>query len=261
MTTINKKLVIVSGSTGDLGRAYLNHYSKQDNTICYGLTRRDEQNPVNGVIYCKSDLEEVIATKEQIQKISLEDITEVLLVHPVGKFKFEYNGTPEIDYKQDGIDDEVLASNVNTFHNIVRPLIEQRKTYETIPLTLVAFGSLSDQYSVPWWGSYSKSKLILRKDMSELSQVEQSVKSLFVNLSSVRTANENKTRPHANSTYWINPEEIVAKSVQTIEEMKHPYQEIDIFKPSPNYQEGYYKDFDTLRQKWLREMKGERQNE
>lgn len=248
-------IVIVSGSTGDLGRAYLNYYSKRKDTISYAIARREEEKPLRDIKYLISDLENPIITKENIQKIPLDNANEVLFIHPVGKFKFEKYGIPEIDDIQDGIDDEILKSNVDTFHNIVRPLIEEREKCGIIPLKLVAFGSLSDPYHVPWWGSYTKSKLILRREMRELTRREPSVKSVFVNLSSVKTSNENKTRPYADTKYWISPEEVVAKSVQTIEKTQQPYLEIDIFNPSPKYHSGYYQNFDELRKKWLREMK------
>lgn len=253
-----QKIVIVSGATGDLGRAYLEYYAKQPNTICYGLTRREEQNPVNGVNYLTSDLEDAIATKEQIQKIPLADITGVIFVHPVGKFKFEPNGLPEIDKTGDNIDDEIFRSNVDTFHNIARSILEQRERHPNIPVTLAAFGSLSDPYQVPWWGSYTKSKLVLRKEMRDLSRIEPSVNSVFMNLSSVKTSNENKTRPYADTKYWLSPEEVVERSVRTIENPQQSYSELDLYNPSPNYTGSYYKNFDELRRKWLREMNGEK---
>jgi len=260
MAITKPQVVLVSGATGDLGKAYLDYYSQQENTICYGLIRREETNPVQGVAYLKSNLENAAATREEIRKISLEGVIEVLLIHPVGKFKFEENADLDIDQNKDGIDDEVLTSNVDTFHNLVRPLIEQRGKYGFIPLKLVAFGSLSDQYSVPWWGSYSKSKLILRQDMRELSRIEPSVESLFVNLSSVKTSNEQKTRPYADTKYWLRPQEIVTRSIPIIQNMQHPYQEIDVFNHSPDYSQNYYRDFERLREKWIREMRGNIQN-
>ncbi len=255
MVTNNKHLVIVSGSTGDLGRAYLEYYSKQSDTVCYGLTRREEKHPVSGVTYLSSNLEDAVATKEQIQKISLDGTTDVLLIHPVGKFKFEANGIPEIDKEQDGIDDEVYRSNVDTFHHVVRPLLEQRKKHNFIPLTLVAFGSLSDPYTVPWWGSYTRSKLILREEMRTISRIEPRIKSLFVNLSSVKTKNEQKTRPSADIRYWLSPEQIVTRTIPLLETCPLPYQEADLFNPFPDYHISYYTEYDKLREKWIREMK------
>ncbi len=75
------------------------------------------------------------------------------------------------------------------------------------------------------------------------------------NLSSVKTANESKTRPSADTRYWISPKEVVDKSIPIIETMQYPYQEVDIFNLSPDYHTSYYKEHDLLREKWLREMK------
>lgn len=250
---MNKRLVLVSGASGDLGMAYLSHYARQPDTMCYGVARKEVSNPVQGVQYLKADLLDRDSTRKAIEGISLEDVVKVCLIHPVGRFKYEPEGMPEIDNTHNGIDDEVQASNVDTFHNIVRPLLKLRGEKQ-IPLKLVAFGSLSDSYQVPMWGSYSKSKLILRKDMRELARSVPDVKSLFVNLSSVDTENENKTRPFADKTYWIRPNEIATKTVSAIDNGNYPYVEIDAFTPSPKYYERYYRDFDVLRAKWEREM-------
>ncbi|MBI5064700.1 hypothetical protein HZA97_00560 [Candidatus Woesearchaeota archaeon] len=251
-----QKIVIVSGATGDLGRAYLEYYAKQPNISCYGLIRREERNPISGVEYLTSDLEDAVAVREQIQKIPLKDIAEVILIHPVGKFKFEPNGIPEVDKTGDGIDDDVFTSNVDTFHNIARVILEQREEHPNISVTLAAFGSLSDPYEVPWWGSYTKSKLILRKEMRDLSRIEPAVNSVFMNLSSVKTSKENKTRPYADTKYWLSPEEVVERSVRTIENPQQSYSELDLYNPSPEYTGSYYKNFEELRRKWLREMNG-----
>lgn len=251
-----KMVVIISGATGSLGKEYLKYYSKKPGVVCYGLTRREEKSPIKGVRYLMSNLEDSVATREQIKKINLDKVADVLLIHPVGKFKFESEGIPEVDEIKDGIDDEVFKSNVDTLHNIVRPLIEQRKIYGAFPLKIVAFGSLSDHYHVPWWNSYTKSKLILRQEMRELSKKIPSVKSVFINLCSVKTSNESKTRPYADTKYWLITREVVAKSVQTITNTQRPYLEIDLFNPSPEYHRDYYRNFDELRNKWLREMKG-----
>jgi NADP-dependent 3-hydroxy acid dehydrogenase YdfG len=251
---VNKKLIIVSGATGDLGKAYLEHYKNQLDVYCYGLSRRKEETPLNNVTYLMSDLENEQTTKNQINSIEFQDISKIIYVHPVGKFKFEEKGVPEIDYNNDSIDDEVYQSNINTFHNVVKPLILKRN--KDTPLTLVAFGSLSDFYTVPWWGSYSKSKLILRKDLRELSRLEDKVNSIFINLSSVRTSNEFKTRPYADTKYWISPSEIVTKTRDIIEKSTQKYLEIDVYNESPEYHRDYYNHYEELKEKWKKEMFG-----
>lgn len=250
------KLVLVSGATGDLGRAYLDHFKKESNMRCYGISRRIEAHPLKNVNYLLSDLENSETTRKQINLIEYEKINSIILIHPVGRFKFEENGLPEFDKNSDSIDDEVYSSNIDTFHNIVRPLIENRDKYGLKPLTLVAFGSLSDSYNVPWWGSYSKSKLILRNDMKELSRLEKKLNSIFINLSSVKTTNEFKTRPYADPKYWVNPKEIVDRTHKLITEMNKNYVELDIFNDCPEYYEGYYKNYTNLKQKWQKEMQG-----
>lgn len=249
-----RRLVVVTGATGDLGRSYLEHYSKVTNTLCVGLIRRRESNPIPNVTSLLTDLQDKSLTEERIKSVHLDGLESIIFIHPVGKFKFEERGVPEVDSLRIGIDNEVLAHNLDTFHNVVRPLLEQRERYGNIPLTLVAFGSLSDPYNVPWWDSYSKSKLVLRKDMRELAGKSLLTKSVFINLSSVRTANEKKTRPFADQTYWISTSEVVKRSVGLIDNPNNPYTELDVFEPSPDYREGYYKDYDALKDKWLHEM-------
>lgn len=256
-----QKIVIVSGATGDLGKAYLEYYANQPNIKCYALTRKEERKQIRGVEYLAiNNLEDAITTREQIQKINLDGIEKITLIHPVGKFKFEPEGIPEVDKMRCGIDDEIFRSNVDTFHNIVRTLFEQRRSNSNISLTFTAFGSLSDPHNVPWWGSYTKSKLVLRKEMRELSRVEKLVNSVFINLSSVRTSNESKTRPYADTKYWLSPKEVVERSVSIIENPPQPYVELDLFNPSPEYTSSYYDNFDVLRKKWLNAINGDDEN-
>lgn len=256
---LKNKLAIIAGATGDLGRAYLEHYALLPDVKTYGLLRRDELDPVENVTYLKVDLENSQLVSENINTISFDDISEIVFIHPVGMFKFEDAGKPEIDLNDDSIDDEVYNSNIETFHNVVRPILEKRSEFGSIPFTAVAFGSLSDKYLVPWWGSYSKSKLLLRKHMADLACIESNIYSVFVNLSSVKTSNEFKTRPYANSTYWISPEKIVEETIAGIHARKYPYSEINSYIPSPDYHLRYYKEHDTLKQKWKREMLGDNQ--
>jgi len=38
-----QKLIIISGATGDLGKAYVKHYSKEKNCLVYALSRKEEK--------------------------------------------------------------------------------------------------------------------------------------------------------------------------------------------------------------------------
>lgn len=250
-----QKVIIISGATGDLGKAYVKHYSKEKDCLVYAISRREEKNPLKNVNYLLCDLEKSKDTEQEVKKISLDGVLEVVLIHPVGRFKFEKNGVPEVKSIEHDIDDEVLKSNLDSFHNIVLPLLNLRKD-KNILIKLVCFGSLSDVYNVPWWKSYSKSKLILREDMRAVSTFEKNLQALFLNLSSVKTFNEHKTRPFADTSFWLSPEEIVERSVPLISSLKENYTEVDLYNHSPEYHEGYYKDFKKLKEKWLKEMNG-----
>jgi short-subunit dehydrogenase len=54
-----QKLIIVSGATGDLGKAYVKHYSKEKNCLVCALSRREEKNPLKEVNYFLCDLEKI----------------------------------------------------------------------------------------------------------------------------------------------------------------------------------------------------------
>ncbi len=183
-----QKVIIVSGATVDLRKAYVKHYSKEKDCLVNAISRREEENPLKNVDYLLCDLEKSKDTEQEIKKISLDGVLEVVLIHPVGRFKFEKNGVPEVKSLEHDIDDEVLKSNLDSFHNIVLPLLNLRKD-KNILIKLACFGSLNDAYNVPWWNFYSKSKLILREDMRGVSTFEKNIQALFLNLSSVNTFN------------------------------------------------------------------------
>ncbi|NCP72480.1 hypothetical protein GW835_03775 [archaeon] len=245
-----QRLIIVTGATGDLGKEYVKVYSKLSENKVYAISRRKEDFPIEGVIYLNCDLENKDITLNEINKISLEHTTEIVFIHPVGKFKFEENGD-----LINSIDQEIFKSNLDSFHNVLNPLLLLRKD-KNILIKLIAFGSLSDSFNVPWWISYSKSKLALRADMKSISFSKKNICSLFLNLSSVKTFNEHKTRPFAETSFWLSVDEIVKRSLSIIDSLKEKYTEINLYNNSPEYYEGYYKDFNFLKEKWLKEMKG-----
>ena len=242
----NKQLVVVSGVTGSLGEAYLMHYRKTEDRVV-GISRNKPEIQFPEVQYVHADLLDEKESKRCVKQLPLEEITRILLIHPVGKFRFEQ------EFNE--IDPEIYSSNVKTFTNLVDPLIEH--TSQDNPLiTLVAFGSISDKYDVPFWRSYSESKKALRRYIHELSGKENNVRGVFINLSSVKTRNESKLRPFADTGYWLTPEEIVQRSVPELSPTEK-WKEIDIFNLSPDYSPEIYQDHSKVLERWTREMYGE----
>jgi hypothetical protein len=242
------KLVIVTGVTGDLGRAYDAHYAADPSVRCVGITRQQDHDNPRWKIANLLDKREV---EYAIRGIPLRGIEEIILIHPVGRFKFEDAMHPIVDQNQDGFDDEVCKSNISTFENVVSSIFDRLGGRM---LTVCQFGSISDRYEshIPFWRSYSHAKNVLRERGQALSALPR-VKSRFFSLSSVKTSAEQKTRLFADMTYWITPQEVVERSVPLIESRAN-YVEAEIFNPDPAYTNNYFLDTDTLYTKWKREM-------
>ncbi len=239
----NKQLVVVSGVTGSLGEAYVEHYRKASRVV--GISRNQLERPYTDVQYLQANLLDETESRRGISELQLENITDLLLIHPVGRFKFEENFTE--------VDPNIYASNVKTLANLVDPLLELQNKPN---ITLVAFGSISDKYDVPFWRSYSESKNILRRYIHKLTDKENNVRGVFINLSSVKTRNESKLRPFADTGYWLTPEEIVQRSVPELSSTEK-WKEIDIFNLSPDYSPTIYTDHSKVLERWTREMYGE----
>lgn len=260
------KLAIVTGTSGALGRAYLEKLYTIKGIKCFGISRKSTGKKLRGVSYAeKVDLLDAELVRKTIEKQApLDSKQQVIFIHPVGKFKFEPNKKPEIDLDGDGIDDEVLESNVSTFGNIEEPLSRFVKQLSKVTnIVEVGFGSVSDKYKVPFWLSYSRSKDILRGEISGRARRNShniKVRGIFVNVSSVNTRNENNLRPNADRTYWLEPNEIVNDTLRLIigdnqrDDHELRYVETDVFKPRPDFDPNVYYSEEVVLERWKREM-------
>jgi NADP-dependent 3-hydroxy acid dehydrogenase YdfG len=256
-----KKLVIVSGASGSLGRAYIENLRERLNVECVGIVRSGAKSSEYNTRVIHVDLLDESEVVSSMNGIDFTHASEVIFIHPVGKFKFEKNGKPDSDVDHDGIDDDVYRSNVDTFRAIVHPLLkklhQQALLSNPIPLKLCAFGSISDRYHVPYWQSYSKSKDILRQLMFSLVKQAPvgSISGMVVNLSSVDTHNERDLRPSADKAYWLSCHEIAEKTVPVLLDEPFSWKEFDVFKPKPAFDPSYYRDHQRILKKWIQEIK------
>jgi len=243
----NKKLVLVPGATGKMGETFLHKFLRLKSYNVVGIT----SNPKNeSKIIKASNLLNKKEVKDVVADLKTSSYSEIFLIHSIGPFVFEEHGIPFKDTNKNGIDDKTYELNFLTFKNIVEELIKaigQKK----ILLTLVAFGSISDRYNVPWWGSYSKSKIILREFMRD--SINKKVRGVFINVGSTEKEGE---RPFADKKYWLSCKEVVKKSMRSILDKNLFWQEIDIFKPSPDYHEGFFEDHASLKKRWIHDMYG-----
>ena len=156
-----KRLVIITGANGAVGKSYLEHFLQVKDTICIAISRSSMETKAN---HLRTDLMDHVSTRKVIEELSFSGVSNVIFIHAVGKFKYEpYNDKTE----EKTIDPEVYSSNYQTFLNVTTPLVEkleeEHKRKNKISLTLCAFGSITHKYKIPYWYSYSCAKDALRE--------------------------------------------------------------------------------------------------
>lgn len=245
----DKKLVIISGATRGIGKAFADYYKSQKNTEVIGIGHSNQPN------ITQLDLLEENAVNRFVNELNLNQIKYVVYMHAVGIDKFEPDAKPHIDFDDDGIDDEVYSSNVTAFLNLAEPLIEKIKQTKT-PMTICNIGSISDIYEVPFWKSFSKSKNIVRRYLKSITT--ENVKSIILNISSTLDEDNRKYgRINADTTYWQTAKELVDKSIDSLEGMKNidsSYAEFDFYKHNPNFKQDYFTNLPKLFALWQKDM-------
>lgn len=244
---MSKKLILIPGATGKMGETFLQKFSKMKDYEVVGITSNQTNKNANlqyANLLKEKDIEDFLS------RIDFSSLEEIILIHSIGPFIFEEKGLPQKDKNKDGIDDKTYELNFLTFKNIVDSLVKKLKNKNAL-LTLVAFGSISDRYNVPWWQSYSKTKNILRKFMR--NSINKKTRAVFINVGSTEKEEE---RPFADKKYWLTCKEVVKKSMKSILNKDLFWQEIDIFKPSPDYYEGFFEDHESLKKRWMQDMYG-----
>lgn len=241
------KLVLISGVSGAMGRTYYKYFVRLKGVVCFGIARR----PSSDSRHVALDLLDKEKAEAFVQLLPIEGVSEILYMHLIGMAKFEPDGKPEIDHDGDGIDDEVYSSNVLTLKNIVSPLVKRAEELK-IPISIVNICSISDVYIVPLWQSYSRSKNIVRQYMKSQPAF---VRNIIINISSLKADLEKYGRPFADTSYWLNPRELLERSLPVIE-IRLPVRtiEVDIFNPDPNYGPEYFTNIPLLLEKWRRDM-------
>jgi len=249
------KLIIISGTSRGIGKYFLQHYSNQENMKTIGISRTKNHPNIQSL-----DLYNADVTKQFVEELSLEGLEKIIYIHSIGIDKFEPFGKPNIDKDNDGIDDEVYATNVTTFMNVAKPLIEETSK-RNIPLNIVNIGSISDNNSstsdkyVLFWQSFSKSKNIIRNYIK--MDNHQNVRGVFLNVSTVLADNEMYARKLADTTYWLPVEDLIKDAVPYINNFNSPNikcMELNFLNHSPKYTSDYYTNLPELYKIWQRDM-------
>ncbi|NQZ85619.1 MAG: hypothetical protein HRU03_07915 [Nanoarchaeales archaeon] len=238
-TESNKDLFIVSGANGNLGKSYVSYIKNNLSCDVISLSRLE------------LDLLDYDSCKKYISDVDLSEYKNIVYVHPVGKFSFERFGV-QVDENCDGIDDNVFSSNVITFTNFVSCLKDKLSDKQS--LTCVAFGSVSDKYNIRYWLSYTKSKNVLREKLYKSSNDASGFSSVFVNVSTVDTGNENKLRPNPlDKKNWLTTDEVVTCSMPYILTCCG-YVEIDVYKKVSGFSDDFYTNDVGVLSRWELQM-------
>jgi len=260
---MNSRLVIVTGASGAVGNSFVEHFLQETNTNCVAISRSQMETTA---LNCQVDLLDTQATQATINQLELEGVTDAVLIHGVGKFKYESEcDSASVGTTQDEVDDEVFSSNYHTFVNVAEPLIaklsQEHHRGSKTSLALCAFGSITDKYKIPFWRSYTYAKDSLRDYIKKLAKSKEwqgLIRGRFINVSTTDTGNENQLRPCATAEekkYWLKPEKIVKQSVAQLEKLTPLWQEIDVYEPLPGFDpHTYYNNYDQIQNKWERQM-------
>jgi len=250
-----KKLIIVAGGTSDIGKSYMDYFSKDSKVI--GISRKGFIPSNKNINSIKCELTNRNQTMSLSPLIDLSDIDKVILIHCIGEDVLESLNYPLIENKTT-IDSKVYDTCVNTLKNIIDLIINkitiEREHGKNIGLTIVLFGAMTDRYNIPFFTSFRESKNIARCHIQNLVKRHDWIKGFVVNVSTVKSKLSTKCRPYADMTYWLSPQEVVDKSVEQIINTKNKFEEIEIFKFDPNFESDYYTNNDKIFKKWMKEM-------
>ena len=83
--------------------------------------------------------------------------------------------------------------------------------------------------------------------------INKIIRGVFINVGSTEKEEE---RPYANKKYWLTCKEVMERSLRPIFDKNLNWQEVDIFKPSPDYYKGFFENHESLRKRWIHDMYG-----
>lgn len=252
-----RNCIIIAGANGEIGREYIQKFCSKNKIIAISKQKISEiKHPnVSSIIV---DLTNPKDLERAFINFDPTPYKRIILIHSIGRDKFENTNYPKIE-PLGTLDSSVYTSNVNTYKYIARLLIkkvEVARETRSVKLKLVMIGSVADKYGLLILTSFSESKNIVRSYMKDAVQSFPWVSALVVNISSTITKSALDVRPHADTTYWLKPNEVVENSWKKILRQFGRYKEIDVYKKDPKFQKNYYFDDKAIFERWSRYVWG-----
>lgn len=255
-TQDREKTFIIAGINGEIGTEFAKRF--QGLGKIYGISRKIDH--VEGINYdhVKCDL----LKKDNVQNMfdSIDLSGELTYVHLPGKFYFQDENHPIKDRVGDGIDDEIFSTNVKTFRTVMPYLIDYLIKNPKSKLKLVAIGSTSDLYDIPYWHSFTHSKNELRKDFRSVygtPEVFGRVSTLMINVSTVDGKQLNGERPYIKKQFLLTPKDILDNSLEYVLDNRSHSLEVSVLHPNPEFNRKDFLDNHAIKQRWYKDMYGQ----
>lgn len=250
-------LIIIAGASGEIGLEYVKQIQNTCDVVAISQNR-DISNTSKNTTCLKFDLTSEVQVEHAMKSIALESYSEIIYLHTIGVDYFDPRGYPNLR-AMNTIPESVYNTNVNTFKYLLKYLIKRLSDYnsnnkQNIELKIAIIAGTGDKYTPFVIESFCEAKFILRQYIqSAVSMFPKWVSGMSINISSTITNSALKVRPSADTTYWLTPVEVVQRSIRELLTIKKGYCEINIYKESPDYYDGYYRDDEALYVKWTKE--------
>lgn len=250
----NRTLFIVAGAAGEVGKEYCKVIIDQGFS-CIGVVRNKKINFVSSnflQVECHLDDEKQIENVFSV--IDFSKYEKIIYLHTIGSDKFNPRGYPNIR-PMETIDTDIYKTNVNSFKYLLRYLVNKIKDQsKKIEFKVAIIAGVPDKYTPFVIEPFCEAKFILRQYIQSCVNLYPNwISGLSINISSTITKSALSTRPHADTTYWLTPKEVVDQSFQKLASSSVLYEEIDIIKNLPGFTEDYYQNKDLLYEKWSKE--------
>lgn len=258
-----KKLVIISGITGAIGNTFLAKYSREDNTVIYGISRKAEHvesfvDPKTGKLLTSTFIARIGELDQDsidgfTNQINFSEFESVIYIHCLGLYPFgiDAHGKPciEDDKDGDGINDDVLKLSHRVFKMFVNGFADKARETDVRFGTFI-LGSLADIHKPlahqSWWRVLEMTKEFMAKNSRDIGMN-------LINISSVVCSHEIVTRPHvftqtdADMKYWLLPHEIPDRLFVEVRrkglDIFSGYREFEFYNTKPDFDPHYYENY------------------
>lgn len=253
-----KQLVIIAGVAGEIGTEFAKKLV-ENNIETLGIIRNKSVSEIDSPLFktvaCHLDNPEHV--EQVFGQIDLSVFDRVVYLHTIGVDKFDPRGYPHIKTMKT-IDEDIYNTNVNTFKYLLKFLGTEirniRNSGKNIELKTAIIAGVSDKYTPFVIEGFCEAKFILREYLRlYMERFPSWFSGLSINITSTITKAALAVRPYADTEFWLTPQEVVEKSLNDLISNNQGYQEIDVIKFSPEYQDDYYENNEKLYTKWSKE--------